>query len=322
MKTSYSAPSWARVVLNRSIPKRRRLAAFIKTVEGKSLGLQGTHEEISNRINSRVPFLVGRPGGTESEGLSHFLRRRISNPSFDKKPKYPQFFLRNATTLSGITYASQEDLDVFCLEYFRSMLGSDILVVGSFAPGIIGFASSFYSSGRTLALSSQVEPLLALGAGVTPWTQALQGKKVLIIHPFAESIVKQYSKRREIQALDLLLPEFDLQVHIPPVLFAGSASGENWFETLQFEKEQISKLDFEIAIIGAGGFGLPLGNFVREIGKQAIHLGGSVQLLFGIRGRRWDSDPRFNAWIDPSWVRPLSTETPSQSRLVENSAYW
>ena len=33
---------------------------------------------------------------------------------------------------------------------------------------------------------------------------------------------------------------------------------------------------------------MPLAAFIKSIGKKAVHLGGSTQILFGIKGERWD----------------------------------
>ena len=48
-------------------------------------------------------------------------------------------------------------------------------------------------------------------------------------------------------------------------------------------KKQIESVEFDIAIIGCGAYGMPLSLFVKDLGKKAIHLGGNVQYLFGIR---------------------------------------
>jgi hypothetical protein len=34
--------------------------------------------------------------------------------------------------------------------------------------------------------------------------------------------------------------------------------------------------------------GLPLAAAIKAMGRPALHLGGALQLLFGIRGRRWE----------------------------------
>ena len=80
--------------------------------------------------------------------------------------------------------------------------------------------------------------------------------------------------------------------------------------------------DFDVAIIGAGSYGLPLGRHIKRSGKQAIHRAGNTQLMFGIRGRRWEELSPYKALIDNSWVRPAESETPKGSDGVERGAYW
>ena len=66
-----------------------------------------------------------------------------------------------------------------------------------------------------------------------------------------------------------------------------------------------------------------MGAFIkRELGRQAVHLGGATQLLFGIKGCRWDAWPQFNALYNASWVRPLALETPDVHKAIEGGAYW
>ena len=49
-------------------------------------------------------------------------------------------------------------------------------------------------------------------------------------------------------------------------------------------KSQMDQTDYDIALIGCGAYGFPLAAHAKRMGKQAIHMGGSLQLLFGIRG--------------------------------------
>lgn len=98
----------------------------------------------------------------------------------------------------------------------------------------------------------------------------------------------------------------------------------NWFEALDWMCGEVKKHDFDIALIGAGAFGLPLASYVKQLGKQAVHVGGALQLLFGIRGSRWEEDPgyRLNELLNQHWVRPLPEERPSGAERVENACYW
>ena len=96
----------------------------------------------------------------------------------------------------------------------------------------------------------------------------------------------------------------------------------DWFEALDWMKCEIDKRDFDIAIIGCGAYGFPLAAYVKQIGKKAIHLGGAVQTLFGIRSNAADNNPRVKPLMNVYWVSPSIDETPKGIELVENSRYW
>jgi hypothetical protein len=77
--------------------------------------------------------------------------------------------------------------------------------------------------------------------------------------------------------------------------------------------------NFDIALIGAGAWSLPLAAHAKKIGKKAIHLGGTLQLLFGIRGGRFD---QWGFAYHQGWIRPLPEETPANCQRMEKGAYW
>lgn len=157
-----------------------------------------------------------------------------------------------------------------------------------------------------------------------PWTKALEGKKVLVIHPFVEAIELQYEKR-ELLFDNGLLPDFELKT----IKAVQSLGGENmeynsWFEAFEGMKKQIDETDFDIAILGCGAYGFPLAAHIKRIGKKAVHLGGVTQLLFGIKGSRWEQHivwPYMNLFNE-HWVRPGDNLKPKNADQVEGACYW
>lgn len=155
------------------------------------------------------------------------------------------------------------------------------------------------------------------------WSQSLKGKKVLVIHPFAKTIKSQYEKNRSKlfgEYSDYILPEFaSLQV-IPAVqTIAGNRAGfETWFEALEYMEREIDECDFDVALIGCGAYGFPLAAYCKKIGKQGIHIGGPLQLYFGIKGKRWDNYGFYNEY----WVNPDESEKPKNLEKVEGGCYW
>ena len=157
----------------------------------------------------------------------------------------------------------------------------------------------------------------------TPWTIALQNKKILVIHPFTETIKKQYKNRDLIFKNNNILPKFEL-LTLQAVQSAGGNKTEfkTWFDALNYMCSEIDKINFDIALIGAGAYGFSLAAHIKRIGKKSVHLGGVSQLLFGIKGNRWDETELAKKLYNEYWVRPLTKETPQSAKKVEGGSYW
>lgn len=59
-----------------------------------------------------------------------------------------------------------------------------------------------------------------------------------------------------------------------------------------------------------------------DTGHVAIQMSGATQLLFGIKGRRWDTHPQISKLYNPAWVRPAPAEQPANKQAVEGGSYW
>lgn len=155
-----------------------------------------------------------------------------------------------------------------------------------------------------------------------PWTLELAGKKVLVVHPLRDDILRQYEKRHLIFPNSEILPEFaKLSVIKAVQSAAGEQSGfDSWFSALEFMQHKIDSVDYDIAVIGAGAYGLPLAAHVKKSGKTAVHLGGITQMLFGIYGRRWEQS--HSEFINEHWTRPSLNDRPSAYKKVEDGCYW
>lgn len=153
------------------------------------------------------------------------------------------------------------------------------------------------------------------------WTAALREKKVLVVHPFAKTIERQYNENRTrlFKNRDIL-PEFASLTTIAAVQsIAGNRTAfANWFDALAWMEEKIDCCEFDVALIGCGAYGFPLAAYCKRIGKKAIHVGGALQLIFGIKGKRWDNWSLYNEY----WVSPSEAERPEGLQNVEGGCYW
>jgi len=157
-----------------------------------------------------------------------------------------------------------------------------------------------------------------------PWSKALKEKKVLVIHPFAETIEKQFKNRERLFENREVLPEFKLQTIKAVQTIAGTKDTrfKDWFEALEYMYDEAMKRDFDIALIGCGAYGFPLAAKIKKAGKQAIHMGGSLQILFGIKGKRWDNHEIIGRMYNEAWVRPGEKDIPQKKEIVEGGCYW
>lgn len=157
-----------------------------------------------------------------------------------------------------------------------------------------------------------------------PWSRALAGRRVLVVHPFAESIRSQYAECREVLFADGdVLPEFDLLTVKPPQTIAGNTDGfGSWSGALENLQERVGNENYDVAILGCGAYGLPLGAWIKAHGKPCIHLGGATQILFGIIGARWKEQPAFRALVNKAWQPPRESERPPGFDRVEKGCYW
>lgn len=156
------------------------------------------------------------------------------------------------------------------------------------------------------------------------WMPALEGKKVLVIHPFEDTIRKQHARLDKLFANPEMAPHYELKTIKAVQSIAGNQpEGFNdWFEALEWMKREIDKTDFDIAIIGCGAYGFPLAAYVKQIGKKAIHLGGATANLFGIRSNMVDNSEQLSALVNEYWVRASKEETPTGKEKVEGALYW
>lgn len=95
-------------------------------------------------------------------------------------------------------------------------------------------------------------------------------------------------------------------------------------EVLAHICDEIAMREFDVAIVGAGSLGIPIVHHVKQLGKIGLSLGGHLQVLFGVQGKRWREDAQWQrsygneAWIDmPSQAHPRGKDW-----LADGGAYW
>lgn len=270
---------------------------------------------ILEKLSENKPCLVARMGSGELGILEHYIR----NPNIRHFPKGPA---RGISVCCGFFPNDDAHLLEFCKVYSEALKQVDIM--GVWFNNYEREAVDKYCPKAELCT---LESMDFVHGAEGFWGKYLKGKKVLVIHPFEESIRSQYARREKLfPGNSDILPEFELKTIKAVQSLADNKDTlpfKTWFEALKSMTDQIDKTDFDIAIIGAGAYGLPLGAHCKRIGKQAIHLGGATQLLFGIMGRRWENYNSFtDKYVNEYWIRPSESERPKGAEKVEGACYF
>lgn len=282
------------------------------------LGKDKTNRWIAEQIRSGKPFMVARFGNTELSVMTSVLKRRICGDSAETQARFDKWFQR-LKELSGFFPDKPELAEKFTDLMLEACKEVDLLAMWHCQ--MDDFIITEYMPQVKLSFLNYLEPWRCK----EPWSAALAGKKVLVIHPFEESVQDQYRENRERIFPDTnVLPEFELKTLKAVQTVAGEKDDrfETWFDALEYMYQEAMKMDFDVAIIGCGAYGFPLAARLKAIGKQVIHMGGVTQILFGIKGKRWVENPRAGIAFNEAWVYPKDSETPRNSTVVENSCYW
>lgn len=274
------------------------------------------NSQLKEKINSGEPFFSCRYGNSELTAC--FFAEMREKGILDG---INQKLLRTAKTGPGVFPENEETYLTFARVYTESLKSADFNAYWGSVLMEEYMIKQYIPKKANLMTMRALEPFQY----AEPWTMALKGKKVLVIHPFDELIKSQYEKRERLFKNPLILPDFELKT-----VKAIQSSGENipedfsnWQEALEDIWHRCQKEDYDTALLACGSYALPLAAKIKAAGKQAIVLGGMLQLVFGIKGSRWESSrPDIVELYNDDWVRASQYRVKGADEMVDGAAYW
>jgi len=273
--------------------------------------LNGTdgNKLISQLLKSKKPIAIGKIGSTENWAIRTFISQKQIDCASNS---YQQLY-----AYSGVFPIEKKIIEAFCIEFLDSIQNFDAIAVW-FNRGESSLIKKYALKAKLIELRA-IEPYYY----EDPWSQYLENKKILVIHPFTESIQKQYKDRSKIWSNKNCLPKFNLYTIKAPLSASITNSYfDSWIEALNYMKKEMEAKEFDVAIVGAGAYSIPLVAHAKKMGKIGIHLGGSTQILFGIKGKRWDNHEIGQKFYNDYWIRPSNDETPERIEVMEQGCYW
>lgn len=288
-------------------------------------------EKIYKLLSGDSPCMICRFGSTELSTVHNYLGVINPNPSLWRFIQYKEpcwwwnnGIIETVRDFSGVFPANAE----ICARFAQLMLEDvkQVDILGSWCKDE-AFVLDRMPHAALVHLIC-LEPYFAKN----PWSRALEGKRVVVVHPFSRQIEAQYKNRQHLFKDSRVLPDFKLRtVKAVQSLGGDDKRFKDWFEAFEFIKREIDKEEYDIALIGCGAYGFPLAAHCKRTGHKAVHLAGALQLLFGIKGNRWE-DP--NCWasmvgvngyvnlMNEYWIKPGDFGKPKNANQVEGACYW
>jgi hypothetical protein len=317
--------------LRHEISKRWTLSDWFKSTHVKKrIHSQFVDLEIAKIINNSEPALVGRLGGTEARFLGEFLKIRRYKPIkyilFKVKPNWRRRS-KEMNTHAGFYFKNLSQVSDFFDLYDKALSDTDLL--GAWGTAFAWVEVRYLKNVESLVSVPLTAPWVDSYYPATTkdaWSKALNGKKVLVISPFTDSIVRQHKIIEKIFP-NSSYPRFTLKtIKAPQTIGFHSDQEPTWFDNLNNIKNLMAIEDFDVALIAAGAYSYPLAHYAKTLGKIGIHSGGGLQLFFGIIGKRWERNWNngnfYEKYYNKYWTRPSIDETPKNATGVEGGCYW
>jgi hypothetical protein len=268
---------------------------------------------ISHFLKNKKPFAAGKIGVTELNLL--YCYENLKNGG-----QLLPHLKHEVENIAGLYPYNETTVTTFA-EMFLSLLPNiDLIPVWNrVIPQFEKHILDTYCAASYKTTLEQLEPYF----DGKPWTRYLEGKKVLVFSPFADSIEQNYIHLDKIWN-GKITANFTLETVKYP--FALPISGQTGTCTAAdiYHKylNTLHEKTFDVGIFGTGHTSLLYTLECKKMGKAGIHLGGSTQILFGIKGQRWKEIERFNRIFNEFWTEPTDKERPKKLTLVEGGCYW
>nr|WBF70732.1 hypothetical protein [Megavirus caiporensis] len=292
------------------------------------------YELVKNNLTKNLPITINRVGGVEytfaqycyNNGFSHIAG---INAHLKMMAKHPGYFDKN-NDINNAKYYIELFVDVMKKASHHTI--ANITFTNYVEPQTNDYKKTLSTDSPYFKLfNDHVDRCFSYNFFESfykfdEWFPLLEGKRVLVINPFKNTILQQYQKRDKLFThyyKNFKYPTFkSLNIITVPITFnEGKCDGfkyNNWVEVIQDVKKQMDSIEYDIVLFSCGVYTYPLMSHVIAKGKSGIYLGGILQLYFGIKGRRYDT-PFFTKFMNEHWINPIDDDVAEVKDKIKKS---
>jgi hypothetical protein len=296
------------------------MEAWQKKPDSVLSGNQVIAQEIERALKENRGSLIGRHGTIELTTI--LLAKQTGQIDWEKA----KILERNA----GVFPQNDSSIKQWIQEYSAATVYANVMAAGWYPP----LAQAEMRHISTVNPKCQLVPLRSIEpyySSQTPWTRLLSDQRVTVVSSFAVTMGKQVKHSSEIWPYSsLILPTTATYSFVRSYYSPALANGKcewpihicSWADAVEHLEKEVLKTNPRIVLIGCGGLAMPLAFRLKQKGIIAIVMGGAIQLLFGIKGKRWETHDVISKFFTDAWVYPESYEIPNQSKEIEGGCYW
>ncbi len=275
-------------------------------------------ECLKSSIRERIPTALGRLGINELNAA--IMYSKVKHPRW---VRYDQDYVPKGLNVNvGVFPREDSVFERWSADYLKANKDMDILAV-YLNVNELYYIRKYLSSEVKLSRSWVIHPMLP---GMN-WMEACNGKKVLVVSQNIGTIRTQLSAKEAIWSkIDFDLPDADYSYIKPsfsPAVDPSNQAG-SWFEELERLKSEMDRVDYDVALIAAGGYANFLAAHAKKRGKVGINMGGALDPLYGIKTKRYagGNNAMPATYMNDAWVFPAEEDKPKNSNSIEDGCYW
>jgi len=286
--------------------------------------------ELADALRRRTGYAAGK--------LSYSHVHRLAYRVMSERLTHPELFLRDAERMLrfeshdqlGIFPAAMEfypRFDAFWVEHLRQL--DCIGLFPTLMKPNLRILRHYAVAGRRIDYHDQEPDRSSPSREQDCYLPLFAGRRLLLVCPFAD-LLRERATRATFEAV-------------------WAKTGKRWFEPASVDSLEIpygfarstqvryptvidlyeritADLDakrFDIALVAAAGLAVPIASHLKRRGHLAIDLGGHLQVLFGVLGKRWrDRVDWRERYITDAWIDMPARYRPEETGVCDDGAYW